>query len=152
MIELIERLARFHFTAKRYGDALHYAEGVTMGERAILKEVSQNGKSVPEMAGWRGLSRQAIQKIVDQLERRGLVRKKTPPSDRRNRIVVITRRGSALVEKLEEAERAEAQLMAQVFPQSELKRTIEALDFFETQIQKRIAKLRAHDDSAKIES
>lgn len=107
IIDLIDRLSRFYFVARKYGNALHTARNISTGERAILMEINVDGpKSVPEMASRRGVSKQAVQKMVDKLAARGFLEKRINTKDRRNRDVVLTPSGGEFIAELQEIERA----------------------------------------------
>lgn len=100
-IAIIDRLARFYFVARTYGNALHAHRGITTGDSAIMMEIAQKGeRTVLQMAERRGISKQAIQKTVDRLARRLLVEKIVPPKDRRNRIIRLTSAGRSLLQDM----------------------------------------------------
>jgi DNA-binding MarR family transcriptional regulator len=65
------------------------------GRRSILRSVSQRPLTVPEMARERGVSRQHVQKLVDDLVADRLVMTRVNPADRRSRLVSPTSRGKA---------------------------------------------------------
>jgi DNA-binding MarR family transcriptional regulator len=58
-----------------------------------------------------GVARSRMVKLIDDLECRSLISRKTHPSDRRNRILVLTAQGERKLNQLEQVvERHEAQL------------------------------------------
>lgn len=58
-----------------------------------------------------GVARSRMVKLIDDLECRSLISRKTLPSDRRNRVVVLTAQGKCKLNQLEQVvERHEAQL------------------------------------------
>ncbi|MEZ5998220.1 MAG: MarR family transcriptional regulator [Hyphomonas sp.] len=117
----IDRLSAFFFLARRYGHALHAAEALSSGERAILKDVARGGgESVPELAASRAISRQAIQKTVNQLVARGAVAKAPSPEDRRANRLVATPEGRDLLRKLARRETVEASRYVDEFTEEEL--------------------------------
>ena len=129
---LIDRLSAFFFLARRYGEALHAADALSSGERAILKEIAANGTStVPDLAASRAVSRQAIQKTVDQLIARGALEKAGSEADRRTRQLTVTPAGRALLGRIARRERAEAGNFADAFAADEL----EAFDVVLTRIE-----------------
>lgn len=100
-IAVIDRLARFYFVARTYGNALHAHRSITTGDRAVMMEIAQKGeRTVVQMAEHRGISKQAIQKTVDRLARRALVEKIIPPTDRRNRIIRLTLAGRSMLQDM----------------------------------------------------
>ena len=133
----IDRLSAFFFLARRYGHALHAAEALSSGERAILKDVARGGgQSVPELAASRAISRQAIQKTVDQLVARGAVEKTPSPEDRRTKHLAATPEGLDLLRKLARRETTEAGRYVEEF-------TPEELDVFESVLTRMEGLIRA---------
>jgi DNA-binding MarR family transcriptional regulator len=118
---LTDRLARFFFLTRQYGLALHAADGISTGERAILREIAEAGsRSVPELAAGRAISRQAVQKTVDALVRRGAISKASDPEDRRSRRLVLAPEGNALLRRMARREAAEATAVSGAFTREEL--------------------------------
>lgn len=139
MVDLIDRLARFFFLAKRYSAVLHADHRITSGERAILFEIAGAGpQSVPAMANRRGLTRQALQKTVDMLTARHLVEKRTPAGDRRNRTIALTADGRKLVEDMRATEYREADRIAPDLPTDDMIRTVTFLDWLEPAMAQRL--------------
>lgn len=63
------------------------------GHHIVLRNLGENGARPSEMAAAAGVTRQAITKVVDDLERRGVVRREPDPVDGRGVIVRYTERG-----------------------------------------------------------
>ena len=137
LIELVDRLSRFFFVAKRYGDALHGNIGLTTGERALLQSISAGGATVPRLADERGISRQAVQKTVDLLESKGLIRKVAPETDRRSRLLETTAEGRRLLDRVRQRERAAAALPATGLSAADLDATGRVLDALEKELVRR---------------
>jgi DNA-binding MarR family transcriptional regulator len=53
-----------------------------------------------------GRSQAATSHLVEQLEQRGLVRRKPDPADRRRRVVELTKKGRAAMRRIEQLRRA----------------------------------------------
>jgi DNA-binding MarR family transcriptional regulator len=81
------------------------------GRRSILKSLAEGPQTVPAMARRRSVSRQHVQKLVDELKADGLVGTRPNPRDRRSRLIVLQSRGRAF---LEELRAREAELFAQL--------------------------------------
>jgi DNA-binding MarR family transcriptional regulator len=78
---------------------------LTMGQLAAL-ELARGSRTVSEMAGALGLSRPATSQIVDKLVRAHVVDRREGTRDRRERNVVLTRKGRNLLGRIGEARAA----------------------------------------------
>jgi DNA-binding MarR family transcriptional regulator len=101
-IEALRRLTdevrtTFHFLADLV-EVLH--DGVlSPGERAVLEFVHRHGPTtVPDIARARGVTRQHIQTLVNDLHVRALVETRDNPAHRRSRLVALTPSGRAAIE------------------------------------------------------
>lgn len=142
LLALIDRLSRFFFIARKFGNALHRDADISTGQRSVLMEVAQSdGRNVSQMAARRGISKQAVQKMVDSLAARGLVRKITPPSDRRNRIIEITAEGRALLGSLATIEMQEVSTFLNTLPDTNLGEINALLDALEGALNTRSTEL-----------
>jgi len=72
---------------------------------AVLRLVSPQGTPQNQLSEQLGLSKQAIQQSLDQLERLALIRREIDPADKRARRVHITAAGIAALAARDEAER-----------------------------------------------
>jgi DNA-binding MarR family transcriptional regulator len=82
---------------------IHDAHGVTMTEYFVLVNLSEapdRQLRMSELAGRGAMSLSAISRVVDALERRGLVERMRCPSDRRGLLAVLTDRGLACLEEV----------------------------------------------------
>lgn len=59
----------------------------------VLSHIPRQGISQAALTQSMGLSKQAVQQLLDQLEAAGVVRRETDPSDRRARRIVLTELG-----------------------------------------------------------
>ena len=142
LIELVDRLSKFFFVAKRYGDALHDNIGLTTGERALLTSISAGGETVPRLADARSISRQAIQKTVDLLEAKGLIRKVAPETDRRSRLLETTAEGRRLLERVRQRDRLAAAMPVTGLSAADLAATGRVLDALEAELARRTEDLK----------
>ena len=78
---------------RREGDRLAGAAGQTQARWQLLSVISDGEWTVPRVADRLGLTRQAVQRVADDLAADGLVRFDDNPSHRRSRLVVITDEG-----------------------------------------------------------
>ena len=78
---------------RRAGDRLAGEAGQTQARWQLLSVLSDGEWTVPRVADRLGLSRQAVQRVADDLVAEGLVRYDDNPSHRRSRLVSITPAG-----------------------------------------------------------
>ncbi|MDA2313138.1 MarR family winged helix-turn-helix transcriptional regulator [Bacillus cereus group sp. MYBK35-2] len=67
----------------------------------MLKRILPNGATGIELAEYLGVSKQAVSKMVDSLEKSGYVTRKTHPTDKRGKIIVLTERGLSVLKAKE---------------------------------------------------
>mgnify|MGYP000335366036 CR=1 FL=1 len=79
---------------RRVGDRLAGVASQTQARWQLLSVLSEGEWTVPRAADRLGLSRQAVQRVADDLVRDGLARFEDNPAHRRSRLVVITSSGS----------------------------------------------------------
>ena len=84
----IEAAVRADLARNGFGD-------VAPAHSALLRDVGDDGSRPSELAAHAGVTRQAITKLVDELERLDLVRRDPDPDDGRGVIVRYTDRGRA---------------------------------------------------------
>ncbi len=78
----------------RYGTALHEDRGVTASMRAVMEFLVENGPhTVPAVASSKGVSRQHIQKITDELIDADLAETRKNPKHRRSVLIALTPKG-----------------------------------------------------------
>jgi DNA-binding MarR family transcriptional regulator len=80
--------AEVHAAAERAG----FSE-LLPGHHLVLRNLGEDGARPSELAVQAGVTRQAITKVVDDLQRRGVVRRDPDPDDGRGVIVRFTERG-----------------------------------------------------------
>jgi DNA-binding MarR family transcriptional regulator len=86
----IETAVRADLAQNGFGD-------VAPSHSALLRNLGDDGARPSELAGHAGVTRQAITKLVDELERLDLVRRDPDPDDGRGVIVRYTDRGRAVL-------------------------------------------------------
>jgi DNA-binding MarR family transcriptional regulator len=97
-VETYSQLIRLAFQRLRdAGEVLHADAPVNLSQRAILEWLSIHGfHSVPKIAEAKAVSRQHVQKVVDELAEKRLVRFEANPGHKRSPIVELTETGKAL--------------------------------------------------------
>ena len=68
------------------------------GHHTVLRHLGEDGARPSELAAQAGVSRQAVTKTLDDLERVGLVEREPDPADGRGVVVRYTPRGLAALE------------------------------------------------------
>jgi DNA-binding MarR family transcriptional regulator len=90
----------------RLAGALHGALKVTAPMRVVLEFLQARGPTpVPRIAQTRGVSRQHVQTIVNELLDEGLVELRDNPAHRRSCLVVLTAAGDATIGGIRDTER-----------------------------------------------
>uniref|UniRef100_UPI0020BF79F7 MarR family winged helix-turn-helix transcriptional regulator n=1 Tax=Lysinibacillus sp. D4A1_S13 TaxID=2941228 RepID=UPI0020BF79F7 len=77
-------------------------EDIRPAHGSMFKRILPNGATGTELAEYLGVSKQAVSKMVDSLENSGYVTRKTHPTDKRGKIIVLTERGLAVWKAKEE--------------------------------------------------
>ncbi|GAA0650159.1 MarR family transcriptional regulator [Streptomyces thermocarboxydovorans] len=73
-------------------------EGLSVGVRAVLTLLHRGGPmTVPEMGRAQSISRQFVQRMVNDAAERGLVESVPNPAHRRSSLIRLTPRGSSLI-------------------------------------------------------
>lgn len=67
----------------------------------MFKYITPNGATGIELAEYLGITKQAVSKMVDYLEKSGYVMRKTHPTDKRGKNIVLTERGWLVVQAKE---------------------------------------------------
>ncbi|PEN41163.1 MarR family transcriptional regulator [Bacillus toyonensis] len=88
--ELHDRLSKLGF------------EDIRPAHGFMFKRIPPSGATGIELAEYLGVSKQAVSKMVDSLENSGYVTRKTHPTDKRGKIIVLTERGLSVMKAKEE--------------------------------------------------
>ncbi len=94
----------FHAMA-RLSDLAHAEQNVSAPMRAVLEYLhTQGSATVPRIADARGVSRQHIQTIVNDLTEAGLVIQVDNPAHRRSRLIMVSAAGAQAIEAIADTE------------------------------------------------
>jgi DNA-binding MarR family transcriptional regulator len=97
-IQILFRDARSAIEAAVRADLAKHGFGdVAPSHSALLRNLGEDGSRPSDLAAHAGVTRQAITKLVDELERLDLVRRDPDPDDGRGVIVRYTDRGRAVL-------------------------------------------------------
>lgn len=90
-------LARFFFDTVRHRQRILSSEGLTPNDiRALMGLAPSEGRTMSDLADAWSCDASNATFIVDRLEERGLVERRTVATDRRVKLVVLTDRGAAI--------------------------------------------------------
>ncbi|PFH88462.1 MarR family transcriptional regulator [Bacillus sp. AFS088145] len=64
----------------------------------LFKRLTPNGATGIELAEYLGITKQAVSKMIDYLEKSDYVMRKNHPTDKRGKIIVLTERGWLVVQ------------------------------------------------------
>ena len=87
----------------------------------LLAELTLSGISQSLLAERMGLTKQAVQQSLDQLEKLGLIRREPDPVDRRAKYVVLTEAGLVALETRRDAEKEAERLLKDTLGKKALK-------------------------------
>jgi DNA-binding MarR family transcriptional regulator len=102
---LRETVALFH-RLKVVVTQLHAGGEMAAGKRGILESLESGPQTVPQLARARPVSRQHVQSLVDPLSAAGYVELVPNPHHRRSRLVRLTAKGLATLERIRRREKA----------------------------------------------
>ncbi|HYD99888.1 MAG TPA: MarR family transcriptional regulator [Alphaproteobacteria bacterium] len=104
------------------GDGLVQDLGLTSARWQVLGAVAMSPVPVPvaHIARNMGLSRQGVQRLVNELEGQGIVRLAPNPHHQRARLVLLTERGQALYRAASARQTPWAEALAQGLPAEEI--------------------------------
>lgn len=68
----------------------------------LFKHITPHGATGNELAEQLGITKQAVSKMVDYLEKSGYVTRQTHPTDKRGKMIVLTERGWLVMKAKEE--------------------------------------------------
>ena len=102
---LIQEVRRTFQVLRELSDSMNRDVAVTASMRSVMETLCDLGpRPVPEIATEKHVSRQHVQKNVDELVRLGLVRTKKNPAHKRSVLIELTAEGRAIYECIRDAE------------------------------------------------
>lgn len=106
----VERLTRAVAYASlaltHMAEMIHAPDGATAAHRGVLQSVAHHGPiPVPRLARMRPVSRQYMQRTVDDLVARGWLVARPNPDHQRSPLYALTDEGHALLQRIDERER-----------------------------------------------
>ena len=95
---LMSDLVLDHGRRREVSEAL----GISFGRVRAIRRLARQPMSMGELAAALGIDRPNATVLVDDLESRGLVRRRPHPSDRRAKVVEATRKGKDMARRADE--------------------------------------------------
>jgi DNA-binding MarR family transcriptional regulator len=121
LFDLFWELASTYFRLNAAGARIAARAQLTPGKISILRSVRDAGpQSVAQMARDRPVARQGVQVMADQLVAAGYAKYVDNPSHRRAKLLCVTPKGSALLDRMLEAQMELARSLASNFRRDEL--------------------------------
>jgi DNA-binding MarR family transcriptional regulator len=139
--EITRTVRLLYHQLKALGAALHADTGVTVPMRGVLETIHRDGPAtVPHMARLRPVSRQHIQRIVDELLELGLVWLDINPDHKRSPLVSLTEKGRATFESMAQRELTLFQELSWGLPKAQVLAAKEVLGEFRTRLSALLAR------------
>jgi DNA-binding MarR family transcriptional regulator len=92
-----------------------------MGIRAVLERLDDQGpQTVPQIAAWLDVSRQAVQRVVDDAHALGYVDVRVNPTHRRSHLIALTPGGRDAFQRLHADELATLEMVAAEIDRTDL--------------------------------
>src|SRR3712207_6551384 len=135
--EVVLEVFRLNGALLAAGNTLCEGTGLTAARWQVLGALAMAGeaRTVAQVARAMGLTRQAVQRLVDELEAEGIVRRLDHPESRRARLVQLAPRGESLFAEMVRRQRPwVARLGAGISP-SELLSVLDVLRRIRTRLE-----------------
>lgn len=129
LTELVLEIFRLNGRLLSAGDKLVADAGLTCARWQVLGAIHYAG--APQTVSWlarsMGLTRQGVQRIVNELEGEGIVAFRANPAHRRAHLVTLTRKGQAAYAAAERRQTPWINSLAKSLDRAELERTLRLL-------------------------
>lgn len=112
---------------RRVGEAIAAEAGQTQARWQLMSVVSEGEWTVPDAARRLGVSRQAVQRIADELVAEKLAVYAANPRHQRSPFLQLTPRGAAALDAITSTAKRSNQKVARLFTPEELARTRDTL-------------------------
>ena len=105
VLALVNEIPRAFFRLSAIAADLFLDLGLGPSERGALRDLFVDGEnSAPELARRKAISRQAVQRVLDGLVAKGLVRSETNPRHKRSKLYVLTPAGIEICVEIQRRE------------------------------------------------
>ena len=113
MALLVADVYEFAGLLRRSGEAIAAAEGQTQARWQFLSVISDGALTVPQAARRLGVTRQAVQRIANELVHDGLVDSRTNPDHQTSALVSLTDHGRSVLARISKLAAVENQRLTQ---------------------------------------
>lgn len=120
-IELVTLIFRLNGLLLAAGDSLAEPSGQTNARWRILSEICTDSMTVVQIAKAWGLARQSVQRVADILVKEGFAEYKQNPRHRRSKLLMLTPKGSATLQKIQAAQQAWANSLGALIGEKDLR-------------------------------
>ncbi len=118
---VLRQVRPLHLQAARAVTTTLQGEPITMGIRAVLERLDDQGpQTVPQLATWLDVTRQAVQRVVDDAHALGHVEVRANPAHRRSHLIALTPRGRDAFHRLHADELATLEMVAAEIDRTDL--------------------------------
>jgi DNA-binding MarR family transcriptional regulator len=125
---ITEHVAHVFHRLSAASDIIHANRGLTAGMRSLLMGLAATGpRTVARMADDRPVSRQYVQRLVDDMVEMGLVQTRPNPEHKRSVLIEITRKGRAAAAAIAKVEAPLVETLFEGFSEKELAVTAHVL-------------------------
>ena len=139
---LLGRIPRLYSLLKALGEELHAEIGVSPGMRVVMAALNfGGGRTVPDIARERAVSRQHIQSVINELLAANLVTPIRNPSHRRSHHFVLTDEGQRRLRTIGEHEARSMTRIAPAISQIELAAATRLFEQLERELSARLAEV-----------
>jgi len=122
LYELVRLIRPVHRRLARAVEAKLEGTGVSVGMRAVMEVLEEAGAmTVPEIGRTLFLSRQQVQLMVNALEDRQLVERRTNPAHMRSSLIALTEEGETLFGEIRARENDEMDAVSGLFSSEEVR-------------------------------
>lgn len=126
--EVVQALTLAYHRLTRAADALHGEGEITTGLRSVLLRLDEDGPATASaLARARGVSRQFMQRLVDQLIQRGWAQATANPRHRRSPLLALTTEGRVQADAIRGAEAPWWRRLGAELDQADLEATLRTL-------------------------
>lgn len=126
--DLVVRVFRLDGLLTAAGDALAEPTGQTTARWRVLAAIEREAMSVSAVAHAWSLARQSVQRVADLLEEEGLVAYEDNPAHRRAKLMRLTPKGRAALQRIQAAQRAWANDLGAAVGEDELRTASRTLE------------------------
>lgn len=92
---------------------------LTMSESVVLRQLQHQSLTIAQVAEYLSITHSAASRAVDRLVRDGFICRVENPADRRQKVLTLTERGSALIQDLQSKFTAGIEFLAASLPPKE---------------------------------